>query len=80
MADEQTDSAYALLSKPVLELTDAEVKVIIADLREKRLRFVTSGIADKKPAKPKVTMTDEEAAAAKAANTAALAASLGIVL
>ena len=80
MADETTDSAYVLLSRPVLELTDADVKIIITDLREKRLRFVNSGIADKKPAKPKVVLTEEEAKAEKTANTAALAASLGIVI
>lgn len=52
--------AYVLLSRPVLELTDAELEVILSDLRRKRETFVASngkakdtpGKVKKKPATP----------------------------
>lgn len=45
------NDAYSLLSKPTLELSDAEVKTIIAHLRSKRLAYVESNgkKADKRP-------------------------------
>lgn len=67
--------AYALLSRPTLELTDAEVEAIIVDLRKRRELYIKSGKADrpaKAKAEPKRKATDDE----KKANTAALLASL----
>lgn len=55
-----TGDAYALLSKPTLDLTDAEIEAICKDLRARRERFLL-GQADKPPkqSKPKVEMTPE---------------------
>jgi hypothetical protein len=52
--------AYALLSKPTLDLTDDEVEAICKDLRARRERFL-AGQKDTqpKPKKEKVEMTDE---------------------
>lgn len=53
--------AYALLSKPTLELTDAEIEVIVLDLRKRRERFL-AGQKDNLPKKPKAAkpvLTDE---------------------
>lgn len=44
-------SAYDLLSKPTLELTDEEVEAIVADLRVRRNAYVTRGKKDD-PKKP----------------------------
>lgn len=57
--------AYALLSAPTLSLTDEDVTVICADLRQRRERFL-QGIADK-PVRKKAEPVSE---AQKAANTA----------
>jgi len=55
--------AYALLSKPTQELTDAEVEAVFADLRIRRERFL-QGVQDKPAAKPKApAKTKEEKAA-----------------
>lgn len=75
LADEPL-SAYDLLSKPTVELTDAEVELICTDLRNRRLAYINHKKRDephKKPAKP---VTPEE----KAANTIGLAAELGLDL
>lgn len=45
--------AYALLTKPTLDLTDAEVDIVIADLRARRARHISSGKPDKPNPKPK---------------------------
>jgi hypothetical protein len=53
--------AYALLSKPTLELTPEEIKAICADLRQRRERFL-AGQKDNQPKPAKkavVPMTDE---------------------
>lgn len=76
MTDSPT-SAYDLLTKKTLELTDAEVEVVIKELRQKRVAY-NLGTKDKdgstalrrKPSTAKVTAED------KAANTAALMAKL----
>ena len=66
--------AYALLSKPTLELSDAEVDAVIADLRKRREAYIKTGKADR-PAKEKkaiVKATSDE----KTRNTAMLLAQL----
>lgn len=60
--------AYALLSKPTLELTDAEVEAICKDLRAKRERFL-AGQKDNAP-KPKA---EPKSAEEKAALTQSIA-------
>ncbi len=70
--------AYALLSKPTLKLSDAEVDIILADLRSRRARYLATG----KPDKPKAERAAPKAkptAASKAAATADLLASLNLV-
>lgn len=52
-------SAYDLLSKPTLELTDEEVEAICADLRAKRERFL-AGQKDSPPKEKKAALTAEE--------------------
>jgi hypothetical protein len=78
MAEEAPDNleptdAYALLSKPTLDLTDAEVEKVVADLR--RALYAATGKPDRQP-KPKAEPKGKSTAADKAANTAALLASL----
>lgn len=68
--------AYSLLSTPTLELTDAEVELVVADLRRRRELYIKTGKADRpkpnKPTEPKAKPT----AADKARNTAELLARL----
>lgn len=66
--------AYALLSRPTLEYTDAEVAAVVADLRRRREAFIKTGKPDKisKPKGATVKADAEE----KARNTAALLAQL----
>ena len=66
--------AYELLSKPTLELTDAQVELIVADLRHRRAAYVSTGKVDK-PKKEKVAAKKLDADE-KARNSAALLASL----
>ena len=75
MADEPLD-AYALLSKPTLEIGDAEAEKIVADLRQRRLAYLKTGKPDK-PKKEKVVAAklDKDE---KARNTQALLATLKI--
>lgn len=72
-------SAYELLSKPTLDLSDADIEQCIIELRKKRILYANNNIADTavKDAKPKsaAKITAEE----KAANTAALLAGLNFV-
>lgn len=61
-ADVETEDAYSLLSKPTLELTDAQVAVVVSDLRARRARHVATGKADaprKALAKPKAEKPTE---------------------
>jgi hypothetical protein len=69
-------TAYELLSKPTLEISDEEALTIIADLRQRRRAYLTSGKVDK-PKKEKVEAVklDKDE---KARNTALLLASLKI--
>lgn len=74
---EAPQDAYSLLSKPTLDLTDAEVEIVVADLRRRRRLFIEQGIKDepvKKAAAKKKALP--AAAKDKAANTLALLASL----
>lgn len=76
---EQSLDAYSLLSKPTLSITDEEATKIIADLRQRRERFM----ATKKPDKPRAAAkakADPLSKEAKAENTAALLASLKLDL
>ncbi len=73
MTDEVPD-AYTLLSRPTLDFTDAEVDIVIADLRRRRAAFVATGKPDK-IAKPKVAASPASAEA-KASNTASILAML----
>ena len=70
MTEETNASAYDLLSRPTLSLTDAEVEIVVADLRRRRAAFIATGKPDK-IAKPK-TASPSPTAESKAANTAAL--------
>jgi len=53
VAAPQTPDAYELLSKPTLELSDAEVALVVEDLRRRRKAYVQTGKVDK-PKKEKV--------------------------
>lgn len=69
---EQMD-AYALLSKPTLDLTDKEVERVVTDLQARRKLYLSTGKPDapkkaKAPAEPKKKLTDDE----KKRNTALL--------
>lgn len=73
----EIQDAYSLLSKPTLEISDAEAEIIIEDLRRRRKSYLATGKPDKPrkeagPARPKATKDD------KAANTAALLAGLNL--
>jgi hypothetical protein len=72
-------SAYELLSKPTLDLSDAEITLCIAELRKKRALYANNAIADTavKDAKPKSAA--KLSAEQKAANTAALLAGMNFV-
>lgn len=74
--NEQELDAYALLSKPTLELTDSQVALIVADLRQRRKNYIATGKPDK-PKKEKV-VREKASAADKAANTALLLAGLNL--
>lgn len=67
-------SAYDLLSKPTLELSDEEVAIICADLRKKRERFL-AGVKDNPPKVSKATPPKN--AEEKAALTENIALDLG---
>lgn len=62
--------AYGLLSKPTLDLSPAEVKLIVADLRERRKRFAATAKPDnpkreraaKAPSKAKATAEERKRA------------------
>lgn len=64
MTQETPRDAYALLSKPTLELNDEEIKLICKDLRARRERFL-AGQKDNapKPKKAEPPKTPEEKAA-----------------
>ena len=72
--DAEPVDAYSLLSKPTLDLTDAEVDLVIEDLRRRRSAYVKDGKVDK----PKVVKAAAKKLDAdeKARNTAALLAQL----
>lgn len=73
MADATTrGNAYELLSRPTLTLTDAEVSDIVADLRQRRLAYVSG----KKDVAPKKAATAED----KAVAASSIAAELGLDL
>lgn len=68
--------AYALLSRPTLDYTDAEVEAVIADLRRRREAFIKTGKVDKPKAEKKATVKLDKDE--KARNTALLLAQLKI--
>lgn len=74
MSEPQAGSAYELLTKPTLNLTDDEVSLVIADLRRRREAYVSAGKRDE-PHKPSKTKPTAES---KASLTAAIAANLDI--
>lgn len=76
--ENEPTSAYDLLSKETLEITDADALIIIKSLREKRKAFL-AGKADN-PAKAKKALAAPTSAAQKAANTQALLAGLDLKL
>lgn len=69
-------SAYDLLTRPTLEITDAEALLIIADLRKRRQAYVESN--GKKRDEPHKEKRSPATAEEKAANTADLLANLGL--
>lgn len=72
--DEELD-AYSLLSRPTLELSDAQVERICEDLRRRRRQHVETGKPDKPKAERKAK-AEPASAEAKRANTLALLAQL----
>lgn len=63
MTEQPARDAYALLSKPTLDLTDQDVEDICIDLRKRRERFL-AGQKDNPPkAKAEPPKTPEEKAA-----------------
>lgn len=76
MADEPELTAYDLLSRPTLDITDAEAEKIILDLRQRRKAYLSTGKVDK-PKKEKVAAVKLEKDE-KARNTALLMAQLKI--
>lgn len=75
---EPRPDAYALLSKPTLELSDAEVEIIVNELRTKRALFVQD--PKKNADKPKRIAAPAADKATKAANSLALLAQMGVTL
>lgn len=78
--DDELD-AYALLSKPTLDLTDAEVERIVVDLQARRKLYLATGKPDapkkaRAASEPKKKATDEE----KKRNTALLLGQLKMSL
>lgn len=73
----ETGDAYALLSKPTLQLSDAEIEVICVDLRKRRERFLMGqkDAAPKKAAAPKVKL--DESPEAKKQRSADLLGDIG---
>lgn len=74
MADEL--DAHSLLSKPTLELTDAEVAAVVADLRRRREAYIKTGKVDKPKAEKAAAV--KLSADEKARNTALLMSQLKI--
>lgn len=72
---------YELLSRPTLDLTDADLERIVADLRQKRAAFVADSKkgADKPPAK-RTAGSSRASADEKRRNTQALLAGLNLKL
>lgn len=69
-----TVDAYDLLSTPTLDLSDAQVELIVLDLRRRREAYVKTGKVDKpKKEKADVKKLDKDE---KARNTALLLAQL----
>lgn len=58
MSEEAELDAYALLSKPTLELTDAEVEKIVIDLQARRKLYLSTG----KPDQPRKAAAKREPA------------------
>lgn len=69
-------SAYDLLTKETLDISDVEAKIVIEDLRKKRKAYL-AGQADN-TTKKKRTPAKPTSAADKKANTAALLAGLNL--
>jgi hypothetical protein len=76
-ASNANEDAYSLLSRPTLQLTDAQVEKIVIDLRERRAKHIATGKPDKPRAEAKIK-AEPLGKESKAANTAALLASLRI--
>lgn len=81
MSEETEMDAYALLSKPTLDLTDAEVEKVVIDLQSRRALYLKTGKPDapkppKEKAPPKGKASDEE----KKRNTALLLGQLKMSL
>ena len=79
--EEQLLDAYALLSKPTLDLSDAEVEAVVIDLQKRRELYLKTGKPDapkppKEKAPPKGKASDEE----KKRNTALLLGQLKMSL
>lgn len=72
-----TTNAYELLSKPTLEITNAELAIIVADLQRKRAAYVSDKKIDDKPGKP-APAASKKTAAEKAEAAADLLASIGL--
>ena len=76
----EAPSAYDLLTKPTLELTDAEVELIVADLQKRRHAYVDSKGKVKDSPKAKAPKGPPLTAEQKAENTARVQALLNLDL
>lgn len=73
-------SAYELLTRPTLELTDAEVEAIVVDLQARRQNYVDSKGKVKDDPRPKKPRAASKTAEEKAALTASILSELDIDL
>jgi hypothetical protein len=70
--------AYSLLSRPTLELTDAELEIIVADLRRRREYFVKEGKKDDPRPKAKREPTTRASKEQRERNSAVLLEQLNL--
>lgn len=77
-AEPEQEDAYTLLSRPTLELTDAQIERIVEDLRNKRARFVLDPKKNADRPKAKRAVESKTSKEAKERNTAVLLGQLNL--
>lgn len=80
MTEPTPGTAYELLTRPTLSLTDAEVELIVTDLQERRVNYINSKGKIKDDPRPKAPRATSKSAEEKAALTASILAELDIDL